>query len=571
MLAGPLFTREALTTPRQFKHYLFRAGYLGAFFVLMYTAAQTTFGFQTVRNLGDIARFGGQVFQILSFVQLTLILFFSVLFAAGNVAIEKDRRTLILLLMTDLPNRELVLGKLLGSLLLPGVLITISLPAFLMVALMGGVGFDQLWASLGTCAAVGLAAGCWGTLVAFWREKTFQTLAISLLGLVFWLGLVEVVGWMTAETAFGSWAAALNPFRVLWGILSPFDSGTASPVICGLEYTALSLILVLVTISRLRVWNPSRGVYEATSTIETGEKTTVRTREPRTVWELPILWREMRTRAYGRRAILIKGAYLLFAAVAIGSQVVVEPSTDLILGMLPPAGFLFAGLSLLCFLMVNTQAVTALTSERDANTLELLLVTEVTASEFTWGKLLGVLYNSKELIAVPLLWLGWLVASGFCPVDHAIFVLIGFLTLTFFSAMLGLHAGLTYHNSRQAIGSSLGTIFFLFIGIFVCMILILQARASFALQLPSFLVFILGGAIALIGALAQRNQAPALYLASSILPFATFYAITTFLLGQMFEVCVAVTAAYGFTIIAMLIPAVSEFDVALSEGSANRG
>jgi hypothetical protein len=39
----------------------------------------------------------------------------------------------------------------------------------------------------------------------------------------------------------------------------------------------------------------------------------------------------------------------------------------------------------------------------------------------------------------------------------------------------------------------------------------------------------------------------------------------------MFEVCVAVTAAYGFTIIAMLIPAVSEFDVALSEGSANRG
>ena len=121
------------------------------------------------------------------------------------------------------------------------------------------------------------------------------------------------------------------------------------------------------------------------------------------------------------------------------------------------------------------------------------------------------------------------------------------------------------------LAESIGSLLMPSISLYVCMILILQARASFALQLPSFLVFILGGAIALIGALAQRNQAPALYLASSILPFATFYAITTFLLGQMFEVCVAVTAAYGFTIIAMLIPAVSEFDVALSEGSANRG
>ena len=73
----------------------------------------------------------------------------------------------------------------------------------------------------------------------------------------------------------------------------------------------------------------------------------------------------------------------------------------------------------------------------------------------------------------------------------------GFFTLVVFSAMLGLHAGLNYGMSRTAIANSLGTMFFLFVGIILCMVLILQARSSYALQLPSFLVFIVGGSLAL--------------------------------------------------------------------------
>ena len=52
----------------------------------------------------------------------------------------------------------------------------------------------------------------------------------------------------------------------------------------------------------------------------------------------------------------------------------------------------------------------------------------------------------------------------------------------------------------------------------------------------------------------------ALTLAAGILPFCTFYAITSFLLGQTLGVCLFVVAAYGFTVMAMLVPAVSEFD-----------
>ncbi len=38
LLAGPLFSREALIAPRHFKHFLIRAGYVASLFLLMYTA-----------------------------------------------------------------------------------------------------------------------------------------------------------------------------------------------------------------------------------------------------------------------------------------------------------------------------------------------------------------------------------------------------------------------------------------------------------------------------------------------------------------------------------------------------
>ncbi len=568
MFAGPLLVREALTTPRQLKHYLLRAGYLGAFFVLMYTAAQVTFGWQQVRNLSDIARFGELMFQLLALMQITLVLFFSVLFAAGNIASEKDKRTLILLLMTDLRDAELVLGKLLASLLLPLLLVAISYPALVLVSWMGGVETSQIVGVLVVSAAAGLAGGAWGAFVAFWREKTFQTLSIALIGVVVFLAVIEAVGGLIPAVA--PWVIAGNPFRAVLAILDPFRGVSAAEVTlrCGGGLLTLAAGLIGATVWQLRVWNPSRAVTEA-RTLAASE--TERTRTARSVWENPIVWREMMTRAYGRKVALIKLAYLCVAFAAAYMVAAVPANAPLVLGMVTPAGFVFIAISLLALLLVNTQSVTALTSERDASTLELLLVTELTAQEFVVGKLWGILYNTKEVTLAPLAFLLWQLALGRLSAESLVYLVIGFAVMIFFAAMLGLHFGLTYGSSRQAIANSLATMFFLFIGIFLCMLLIVQARASFAVQLPSFLVFILGGSLGLWATLTHRNPSPALTLASAVLPFCTFYAITSFLLGQTLGVCLFLSAAYGFTAYAMLVPAISEFDVALGRSTLDQG
>ena len=573
MPAGPIFAREALTAPRRLPHYLLRSGYVAFLLVLMYTIRQATIGFQDVQFSGDLAGFSRLVFQIFSLLQLTVATFFSTLFTAANVAQEKDRRTLILLLMTDMRNRELVLGKLFASLLIVMVLLAASIPVFGALRLLGGVTWSQVIWSESLIIAAALAAGSWGCLVAFWRQQTFQTLAISVLGVVMALAVVE--GTITLAgpgAAVTSWLETASPVRALLRILNPSVSselagGQQLALVSVMFLLALTAGFTFLTIARIRIWNPSQALRQSAVEEET-ERSSVSTASDirhRRVWNNPVLWKEIVTRSYGRRIIWIKIAYIVLALlIALG---VGRGSSDsLVLGMVTPAGFGFLGTAIISLLLINTQAVTSITTERDMNTLDILLATDINAREFMLGKITGAVWNAREMIAVPLLLLIWTAVQGLATgltTESAIYLVVGYLVLSVFAVMLGLHSGLTWGNSRDAIANSLGTMFFLFVGIFVFMLLLVEARASFAIQLQSFIIFIGLGSIALYGSITHKNPSNALTLAAMILPFLTFYAITDFLLGGSLGVCLWICVAYGYAAIAMLIPAISDFDVAL--------
>src|SRR5258708_3154966 len=178
-LLGPIFNRELLTIPRRERHYVTRVAYLGALLILSVTAYLATMGWFGSATLGDMARFGPLLFQILTFVQLALFLFFSALAAASAVAQEKDRRTFVLLLMTDMRNYEIVVGKLLGSLLPIATLILATVPLLTSLLLLGGVGLNQVIEAVVIVTATSLAAGSLGGLMGPWRGRTCQSLALT--------------------------------------------------------------------------------------------------------------------------------------------------------------------------------------------------------------------------------------------------------------------------------------------------------------------------------------------------------------------------------------------------------
>ena len=605
MFVGPIFHRELAVAPRRSRFYIYRAAYAAALTVLIATAWLILKGTQVVRNVNDMARFGTLLFQILAPLQLALIVFYTALMTASSVALEKDRQTLILLLMTRLNNSELVLGKLFANLLHTLVMVVAGLPIFFLVMLFGGVSLDQILRVFAVTAASAVLAGSLGTLVGFWREKTFQTLALTVLVICAWIGFWEAVAsgamgdrWFGISTA--SFAACLSPVRAIITASQPtladstvgglaqlvFGNG-AGPFVAAT--TILSALLCVLGIVCVRIWNPSRQLRRQTAIVSSRGsdaeadraghvdarlRNESRDQPSRRVWDNPILWRETRTWAYGRKIIIIRLAYLLLVGLIAYMLWNSAQPTRMELtnrGIIPPVARTLVPLFLLSLVLVNALAVTAITNERDGKSLDLLLATDLSPKEFVFGKLGGVFWVTGLMVLAPVVlsivawWRGGM--SG----ENLWYVIGGLLVMDAFVATLGIHCGMRYANTRSAISVSLGTVFFLFLGVITCIVMMISFSGSFQVQLAPFMAFILGGGVGLYMALGIRNPSKAILWASLLLPFFTFHAITSFLMEHNLTVFIVSAGIYGFATAAMLIPALYEFDFAMGRTSAADG
>jgi ABC-type transport system involved in multi-copper enzyme maturation permease subunit len=607
-MLGPIFAREALTLPRRPRHYVMRTVYLGLLWVLALTAWQATVGWDRPPTLGDTARFGLLLFQVLTYVQLTLLLFFAALSGASAITHEKDRRTFVLLLLTDLRNHEIVLGKLVGSLLQIGLFLAGAVPILALNLLLGGVTAEQVVQATVVLAATGLAAGSLGLLVALWRDKTFQALALTVLLLVLYLffvhaldlipALLELVGAgelaASGELAEGikrlqTW---LQPFLALREVIEPPPEGGVAAYGFAGAMLVLSVLLNGWSILRLRVWNPSgEPIMQRDKPEDLEEKDRAKAHAApgpvRRVWANPILWREIRTRAYGHRPLLVKLAYFLVVGLVCYYALAPGGSREW------AAAWGLVPVGILSLLLVSAQAVTAITSERDSGALDLLLVTDLTPREFIYGKLLGIAYNTKEFLLPPLILAvvyacrgelaspsprllallpeesrqGVVVWRNF---EAALCVLGGAVVLLTFTMVLGIHVALRVERSRLAIGNTLGTVFFLSIGTLVCIYLIM-INGRFEYQWLSFIFFLMAGIAGLWYVLSADRPSTALTVASWLCPWAVWYSVTNIMIGNPltresadpFVPFLITGGVFAFTVAAMMVPLVSEFDVAL--------
>lgn len=622
MFAGPIFTRELAICPRRKQFFIARTAYGAILLLLLCTAWLVVTGTQYIRDVGDSARFGATWFQIAAPLQVILAIFSSALIVAASICQEKDKRTLDLLLVTDLTNTELVLGKLLSSLVTLFAAFIGGIPVYFFASLLGGISYGQIIrVTLVTFLAL-LGGGSLGAFIAFWREKTVQAITLTVMGVVFWLGLGEVVAWLgRAEVFWGltgqTLAVAISPWRATLEAAKPLLAEL--PTLGPLRYSvslffvvngAAVILINAITIAGVRRWNVVRDPHrvipeeseEAMANDSQGELVTAGIQESRAitaepagpgvssaderttmeaarqekksrlarlhaapgvardVWDNPVLWRELCTWAYGRKILIVRVVYvLLFCLAAAGLYLSGQTADGLNAGAIAAISVPLLVLSLV---LVNAQAVISLTTERDGRTLDTLLVTDISPREFIFGKLLGTFYNTKEVLVLSTalcLWFWW---QRWLTLEDTIYLVVGLWVLFGFVAMLGVHAGLNYVNSRHAIATSLGTVFFLFVGVAVCMRVMLAFSGSFQAQLHPFLAFMIGGGAGLYLALGVRNPSNAIALASFACPLATFYALTSLFLGQTHLVFVTIVAAYSFATAAMLIPAVDEFDVA---------
>jgi hypothetical protein len=120
----------------------------------------------------------------------------------------------------------------------------------------------------------------------------------------------------------------------------------------------------------------------------------------------------------------------------------------------------------------------------------------------------------------------------------------------------------------------LSTVFFLTVGTLVCVALILINR-HFEYQWTSFLFFLVAGIGGLWYVLSGGRPSTALTIAAWVCPLAVLYAVMNVVVGKPGSretadpliPALVIGVAFGFTIAAMMVPLLSEFDVAMGRTS----
>ena len=187
------------------------------------------------------------------------------------------------------------------------------------------------------------------------------------------------------------------------------------------------------------------------------------------------------------------------------------------------------------------------------------MVTDLSPKEFLFGKLFGVMTIAADMILLPLAMVAYLCWCGAISIENSIYLSLGFIAINVFVIVLGIHCGMSYNFSRQAIGVSLGTVFFLFLGVITSMVMMVSFTGSVEAQFGPFLPCLVGGAIGLYVALGWHTPSSALALASFALPLSMFYSITSLLLGGYLEAFIVLTGVYSFATVAIALPRLSEF------------
>lgn len=379
-----------------------------------------------------------------------------------------------------------------------------------------------------------------------------------------------------------SWLAPFHPLlalQVALGIVEapPASAGYRWPMsylltnpYFGYMWTTLLASIAVVVLSMVWV---RRGSREGESTVWTylrrrlsaTTNTGVRRRNPRRVWRNPVAWREAVTKASFAGRGAMRYVILLAGIACVG---VFFYSHAMGKGWFSPEELRFWLTALfiievaLILLMATSSAATAITREREADTMDLLLSTPLTSAYIVLGKLRGLVSFLIPLIAIPVVSL--LVFGLYDAVTGAIVPVVwpesaielGVLLVVYasFACVLGLQMSLQFRRTVPAVLSSVGIIIGVSFALGACGWGLLEVSKAYGALIAPFTPFT---AVSLIINPAQtldltRAGRHELLEARALLPIGAVLA----------------TAFYGMVVVAIYRAMVRNFDMTVRKQSA---
>jgi ABC-type transport system involved in multi-copper enzyme maturation permease subunit len=491
--ANPILVRVVFAMSRRTRHLWLRFGYL-AILTAVVTIMLLSTGSATGSSLADLAKGSSRTFTYAAMTQLALMCFLAPVFTAGAITQEKDAQTYNILITTPLSNAQIVIGSLLSRLYFVIVLLVAGLPIFFTTMLYGGVTTGQILRSSMIAGATAVLTGALAIFISFVRIGTRRTILSFFVGIAIYLLAV----WGLAQQAFTrvpeaprnpvtqeqlSWLAPFHPFLALRVALHQVEApDLASAAAYGrigkyfiayppAMYVVTTLVLATIFVL-LAMFFVRRGAREGEITwmSRLSERLrisrTTKTRKPHVVWSNPVAWREAVTRAsamsrgVGRYAVLCGGLACALALLIL----------NLRSGGFTPAltreylaGLIGIEFVLVLLIATNTSA-SALTKEKESQTMDILLTTPLTPRDIIRGKLRGLVAFVVPLIAIPVLSLLLFAIVDLLrrPGERVAYVEaaieIGALMLIFaaYACLLGLHFSLKQKKTVKAVLMAVG-------------------------------------------------------------------------------------------------------------------
>jgi ABC-type transport system involved in multi-copper enzyme maturation permease subunit len=376
LVNNPVLQRELISnlrTPRAFLLMLVYQLALAAVVLLAYPRVERI----------DLSRNSGDTQLLVDFFFLGQFVIASLMapsFAAGAISGEKERKTYEMLLASPITPGSIVIGKLIAALTHLVVLMIGSLPIIMLCLPLGGVAIQELLAAyLGLLAAIFLF-GAISIACSSYFKRTSASVVVSyaiilpmvVIGCVFWRtfadqGFTRLVFTTTVLPATSLFVGSLLMFQTARRLLYPPDVGSGGSEVTDIENEQNNAVGLVI----------QRDQFPDSLFAPPRRKTLLSDKAN------PVYDKEIHAELFSQGTLMLRLVIQL-------SMIMAIPLMGFLLFYAPNYAAWYIGY-VIVFNILVAPVFTAgsICSERERQTLDLLLTTTITPWQILWGKLLA--------------------------------------------------------------------------------------------------------------------------------------------------------------------------------------
>jgi ABC-type transport system involved in multi-copper enzyme maturation permease subunit len=421
---GPVFIYECVANSRRWQTYAIRSFGVAALLVAMSTIASSYHPEFVGQSWREYTRLGESYFYAMIGVELALVMLAAPAATAGAICLDRARGTLAHMMVTDLSDPEIVLGKLAARLLPALGLVACSWPVLAISALLGGIDPTALTLAFAVILAVALLGCTMALALSVWARKPHEVVLVTytawMLVLLIWpIWFALSKGKLVSPPPH--WSLVADPYYLAF---APYSAPGQVDFWDYLGFFVVTLgasaLLMVPAILRMRPV-ANRGTDEPRQRPGLGLVARLTRGLPGPSLDgNPVLWREWHRSRPSRWLMIlvvviggatgiacVSGAVSIWANGLDDFQKVLGPWT--IVGVYGCFIQMIFG-----FLMLSAVAPMSMSEERQRGSLDLLAATTLSTPTIVIGKWLGML-RLVLLLAIGRALLGFALATAKTP------------------------------------------------------------------------------------------------------------------------------------------------------------